>query len=114
MPFYPYNNRSTGLVSVANPVAALATGYKIVAGDVLLDGSNPTPVATGLAAIVGAVATLRSTLASTGAPVVLQTQFTTSTGNLDIYAFAFLSTADSALTGSASTTHRANYLAWGR
>jgi hypothetical protein len=89
MGWYPYRN-TTG-----NPyVRGVASGYKEARGVATLDGSNPTQVATGLTAVVGASATLISTgLASD--PV--------STGNLDIHAWKFTSTAVTTLVASTST-----------
>lgn len=41
----------------------LMTEHKVVAVEVTLDGANPTPVATGLAVVLGAVACLKQTTA---------------------------------------------------
>jgi len=52
-------------VVVADALAALgvAAGYKIARGESALDGSNPTPIASGLATIVAVVATLKGSVA---------------------------------------------------
>src|SRR5882724_7715321 len=41
----------------------VAAGYKLARGEVTLDGSNPTPVTTGLATVVAAVASFKTAVA---------------------------------------------------
>lgn len=43
--------------------AGVAAGYKIARGTVALDGTNPTPVATGLTSVVACTASISSTAA---------------------------------------------------
>ncbi len=84
---------STGAQIDALPTA-VATGYKIARGITALDGSNPTPIATGLTTITGfAVALNRSTAVSSGTAFV--TYGTITAGSVDVYGWV--------LAGSAST-----------
>src|SRR5436309_2808710 len=67
--------------ALATAIAGLAAGYKIARGGAAaLDGSNPTPIATGLATIVAAGVQLRGTAAPGDATSVLTTDYTGSDG----------------------------------
>lgn len=74
---------------------------KIVAGEIALDGSNPTAVATGLTSITGAALTIKSS----SAPGVGTTTVTYSTsgGTLNIYGWKPTSNADPTLIASTGT-----------
>jgi hypothetical protein len=80
-------------------------GKRIARGTTALDGSNPTPVATGLTTVEGFVATLiRNTAVSSGTAFV--THGTPSGGSVDVYGWV--------LAGSASTgTESFDWIAWG-
>jgi len=88
-------------ISGATITDAAGTIYKLAAGVVTLDGSNPTTVPTGLATIVGATVTRKSTAAPGVSTALLSVNFTGSDGNLDIYAWK--PTASGDCTGIAST-----------
>jgi hypothetical protein len=116
MPLYPYNQRAdiTSSTSVTIPfVKGVADGYKEARGVVVLDGTNPTPIATGLAAVVGASASLISTGHAAGDPITVTVGFTTSTGNLDIHAWKFTSTAVTTLIASTSSGYSVAWVAAG-
>lgn len=85
-------------------VAGAAAGYKIArGGGVALDGSNPTPVATGLTTIVAAFVQLRGTAAPGDNTSVLTTDFTGSDGTLNVYAWKNTSGSDPTLVASTGT-----------
>lgn len=67
-------------------------GKRVASGSIALDGSNPTPVATGLTTVTSFVATLvRNTALSSGTAFV--THGTPSGGTVDLYAWVAAGTA---------------------
>lgn len=89
---------------LATAPAAVAAGYKIARGGAAaLDGSNPTPIATGLTTIVAAVVQLRGTAAPGDNTSVLTTDFTGSDGTLNVYAWKNTSGNDPTLVASTGT-----------
>jgi len=84
-----------------NPIGGVAAGKKIAGGEVALDGSNPTPVATGLTTIAGVSLALKGTAAPGVGTSVLT--YDTSGGTLNIYAWKPTSNADPTLIASAGT-----------
>lgn len=87
--------------AVTTPVAGVAAGYKIARGETALDGSNPTPVATGLTTIVACIVSLKGT----AAPGVGTSSVTYdwSATNVDLYGWKVTSNADSTLIASTGT-----------
>lgn len=82
----------------------VAVGYKIARGVTALDGLNPTPVATGLATVVAAVATLEGTAApGVGTSVLTLASTNYATGALAVYAWKVTSNADPTLIASTGT-----------
>jgi hypothetical protein len=81
--------------NVSLPVAGVAAGYKVARGEIALDGSNPTPVATGLTTIVSAQATIKRTSAVTSGTAFVTVDFTGSDGTLNLYAWVLAGTASS-------------------
>lgn len=99
---------AAGLVAagtpVATPVAGVAAGYKIARGVTALDGSNPTPVATGLITVVAAVVTLEGTAApGVGTTTLTIASTNYATGALAVYAWKPTSNADPTLVASTGT-----------
>lgn len=94
---YNTGNVTTGAVS------GVAAGYKLARGETALDGSNPTPVATGLTTIVAAVVTLKGTAAPGVGTSVLTVDFTGTDGTLNVYAWKPTSNADPTLIASTGT-----------
>lgn len=103
---------ATGAVSIeavmpegaVNGVSGAGAGYKIARGGAAaLDGSNPTPIATGLTTIVAAVVQLRGTAAPGDNTSVLTTDFTGSDGTLNVYAWKNTSGSDPTLVASTGT-----------
>lgn len=87
--------------ALATAPAAVAAGYKIARGEAALDGSNPTPVTTGLTTIVAAVVALKGTTApGVGTSVVT---YGVSSGTLNLYGWKPTSNADPTLIASAGT-----------
>ncbi len=81
-----------------------AAGYVVARGGAAaLDGSNPTPVTTGLTTIVSAVAQLRGTAAPGDNTSVLTTDFSGSDGTLNVYAWKNTSGSDPTLVASTGT-----------
>lgn len=90
--------------ALAAPVAGAAAGYKIARGSAAaLDGSNPTPIATGLATIVAAAVQLRGTAAPGDNTSVLTTDYTGSDGTLNVYAWKNTGGTDPTLVASTGT-----------
>jgi hypothetical protein len=63
-------------------LAGVAAGYKIARGETALDGSNPTPITTGLTTIVAAVVALKG-IAAPGVGTSVIT-YGTSAGTLNL------------------------------
>lgn len=96
----PTTNFPGGLTAEGGAAVQLAAGagYKVARGTTALDGSNPTPVATGLTTVVAFIATLiRNTAVSSGTAFV--THATPSGGSVDVYGWV---AAGSASTGTES------------
>ncbi len=87
----------------AASVAGVATGYKLARGTAALDGTNPTPVATGLATIVSAVVQLRGASTPGDGTSVLTTDYTGSDGTLNVYGWKNTSGTDPTLVASTGT-----------
>ena len=89
--------------AVATPGAGVAAGYKIARGETALDGSNPTPVATGLATVVAFVPILKGTAAPGVGTQNLTANIAGAAGNVDVYAWKPTSNADPTLIASTGT-----------
>lgn len=61
--------------------------YRVARGEVTLDGSNPTPITTGLNTIVSATVTLKQATAPGDDPVGASVDYTGSDGTLNLYAW---------------------------
>ena len=73
----------------------------VFAGEVALDGSNPTPVVTPFKTITGAVVALKGTAAPGVGTSILT--WDSSGGTLNIYAWKVTTSADTTLIASAGT-----------
>ena len=99
----------TGSVVISSGV----TQARIVGGTVVLDGSNPTSVTTGLAAIIACtVQDLRSAAPGID-PAVFTVLTTASAGRLDVYAWKHTSSSDPTLEASTDADDLINYLCIG-
>lgn len=86
------------------PVLGLTGGYMVARGGAAaLDGSNPTPITTGLSTIVAACVQLRGTAAPGDNTSVLTTDFSGSDGTLNVYAWKNTSGSDPTLVASTGT-----------
>lgn len=93
-----------GGVASAVSVGGVGAGYRIARGGAAaLDGSNPTPIATGLTTIVAAFAQLRGTSAPGDNTSVLTTDFSGSDGTLNVYAWKNTGGTDPTLVASTGT-----------
>lgn len=88
-------------VASGNFVAGLASGYKLYRGETALDGSNPTPVATGLTTVVAASVSLSGT-AAPGLGTSLLT-YAISGATVNVYAWKVTSAIDATLIASTGT-----------
>lgn len=79
----------------------VAAGYKIARGETALDGTNPTPVSTGLASITGCSLTIKAT-AAPGLSTSVVT-YDTSTGTMNMYGWKPTGAGDTTLIASAGT-----------
>lgn len=85
-------------------VVGVAAGYKIARGVTALDGSNPTPVATGLATVVGAnVSLMGSAAPGVGTSVLTHENTNWATGALSVTAWKVTGTGDCTLIASTGT-----------
>ena len=87
--------------ALASAPAAVASGYMIARGETALDGSNPTPVATGLTSVVAFTATLKGSAAPGVGTSVLTAVISGATVN--VYAWKPTSNADPTLIASTGT-----------
>lgn len=88
--------------ALATAPAAVAAGYTIARGETALDGSNPTPVATGLTTVVSFVATIKKATALGTALTQLTADISTG-GTVNVYAWKVTSSSDTTLIASTST-----------
>ena len=84
----------------SNIVSGVAASYKIARGETALDGTNPTPVATGLTTIVSCNLTVKIATA----PAVTALTYDTSSGTLNMYAWEPTAADNTALTASSATS----------
>jgi hypothetical protein len=81
--------------------AAVAAGYKIARGEAVLDGSNPTPITTGLTTCIAAIACLKGSAAPGDNTSVLTTVI--GTADFDVYAWKNTGGTDPTLVASTGT-----------
>jgi hypothetical protein len=87
--------------AVAAPTAGVAAGYLVARGETALDGSNPTPVVTGLSTVTGFSATLKGSAAPGVGTTTLT--YTSSAGTVSVYAWKPTSNSDPTLIASTGT-----------
>lgn len=85
----------------AGSVAGVAAGYKLARGEATLDGSNPTPVASGLGTIVAAGVSLKSSAAPGVGTSVLTAVISGTT--INVYAWKVTANNDATLIASTGT-----------
>ncbi len=84
-------------------VAGVAAGYLVARGETALDGSNATPVATGLTTVIAFMATLKGTAAPGDSTSVLTSNIAGAAGNVDVYAWKNTTGTDPTLVASTGT-----------
>lgn len=87
--------------ALATAPAAVAAGYKIARGETALDGSNPTPVATGLTTVIAFTATLKGTAAPGVGTSILTANI--SGTDVNVYAWKVTGAGDTTLIASTGT-----------
>jgi hypothetical protein len=87
--------------ALASAPAAVASGYVVARGETALDGSNPTPVVTGLSTVTGFSATLKGSAAPGVGTTTLT--YTASAGTVSVYAWKPTSNSDPTLIASTGT-----------
>ena len=105
---YSSASGNSGQIAVAVPSAteALVTSpspLRVAGGTIALDGSNPTPITTGLSFITGANVSLAGTAAPGVGTSVLTYNFATVGGTLNAYAWKVTSSVDDTLVASTGT-----------
>lgn len=91
----------TPALTIASQVVGAGSGYIIARGETALDGSNPTPVATGLTTVTGFSATLKGSVAPGVGTTTLT--YTSSGGTVSVYAWKPTSNSDPTLIASTGT-----------
>ena len=86
---------------LATAPAGVAAGYMVARGETALDGSNPTPVTTGLTTITGCSLTIKATAAPGVSTSVLS--YSTTSGTLNMYGWKVTSSIDDTLVASTGT-----------
>lgn len=97
-------------IDVGGAIKYNGAAMNVVSGEVTLDGSNPTTVATGLTTISGAVAVVKKATSPADDPVALTVDY--SGGNLSIYAWK-TDGADPTLIASTNNSAVISYIAVG-
>lgn len=71
------------------PIAGVAAGYKIARGEATLDGTNPTPIVTGLATVVACTVTNKSAVTPGDDPVHFTVDYGggVTAGTVNLYAW---------------------------
>jgi hypothetical protein len=105
-----YVSSTKGIVAIEpgnqkqGAVIALGAAMKLAKGSAAaLDGSNPTPISTGLATITSASVTLRGTAAPGDNTSVLTCDYSGSDGTLNVYAWKNTGGTDPTLVASTGT-----------
>lgn len=103
------------MAMVAAPVAGVTAGMKVAAGEVTLDGTNPTSVATGLATVVAAVACYKQATVLGDDPNSVTVDYAglITAGQLDIYAGKNATGTDPTQIASTSSTAVVSWVAIG-
>ncbi len=100
---------------VANAIAGVGASYKIARGEVTLDGSNPTPITTGLTTVVAAVASFKTAVALGDDPNALSVDYggSVAAGELDIHAWKNISGTDPTQVASTNSSMVVSWIAIG-
>ena len=106
----PLNSESSTTAAGANNdicevlnIPGMSGGRRTVSGEVTLDGSNPTPVTTGLNTITSAQVTLKSASAPADDPSWVSCDYSGSDGTLNVYAWKNTGGTDPTLVASTNS-----------
>lgn len=88
------------MVDQVNGLTNSGVSTAIASGETALDGSNPTPVTTGLTTITACTLSIKATSITTGTSVV---SYNTSAGTLSMYGWKPTGTSTTTLTASTGT-----------
>jgi hypothetical protein len=91
----------------------LSSSGVVKAGTVTLDGSNPTPVTTGLNTVVTGGATLKSATTPGDDPTYFTVDYNGSNGTLNIYAWKNTGGTDPTLVASTNNSATVDWIAVG-
>lgn len=89
--------------TILNAVSGVSSGYKVARGETALDGSNPTPVTTGLTICTNGGATLNKTTAPGLGTSSVTADPGVTTGVLNLYAWKPTGAGDTTLIASTGT-----------
>lgn len=97
------------------PIVVTSGVLKMAAGEVTLDGSNPTSVTTGLATVVSAVATIKSATVLGDDPNSLTIDYggSVAAGQIDLYAGKNSSGTDPTQVASTNNSIVISWIAFG-
>lgn len=87
--------------AIATPVAGVAAGYLLARGESTLDGSNATPITTGLTTVIAFVAILKGSVAPGVGTCCLTSVISSGTAN--VYAWKPTGAGDCTLIASTGT-----------
>lgn len=95
--------------------AGVAAGYKIARGEVTLDGSNPTAIATGLATVVAATVTNKRSTAPGLDPHIFTVDYGggVAAGTVNLYAWKPTTSTDTTLIASTDADDVISWVAIG-
>lgn len=110
-----FNVDSGGLISVAATsgfkIGGVAATGVVKSGTVTLDGTNPTPVTTGLTTVASAVACIKTATAPGDDPNLVTVDY--SGGTLNIYAWKNTGGTDPTLVASTDSSATIDWIAVG-
>lgn len=98
-------------IGYVNNALSPNSAIRFASGTIALDGTNPTPVATGLTELIGACATLVGS-AAPGVGTSSVTAVLSPSGVLNLYGWKVTGTGDATLIASTGTETVA-WMAWG-
>lgn len=108
-----------GVASKAKVSGELVVSVRInpalrqVYGSVTLDGTNPTPVTTGLSKVLGGVVSLKQSTAPGDDPSWLSCDWSGTDGTLNVYAWKNTGGTDPTLVASTNNTAVVSWIAYG-
>ena len=98
-------------VVLSSSIAGIGQLYKVARGEVTLDGSNPTPIITGLATVVACTVTMKSAASPSSDPTNFTVDYAggVTAGNVNLYAWK---PTGAALVDLVASTNSAAVISW--